>query len=341
MIRWWILAFPILSLASPIENLGSISVSELLLRPNVTFGSPGIGQRGFNIGESSVSFLWSLDEQLSGHVRVGPRTLINPPAHYSSQSKPDLDAVEAYAEFNHAYGRFRLGRVPLDFGIEGAKSESELIFPRSFVFSDRIVGLRDNGISYAIDYNNFFTEFVVHDGEGTFDQDDQYWLTSRWGYKFERAIVGLAGQTGKTTPDSTATSSESLASVDVTKPAKWRMIGLFANWNPHHIYLELEAYGGERDQEHDVHDFMTGHFDVGYEFTDDFSLFARYDAKNPDTRVDNDAVHQVDLAFVFTNATRTSRVILVGGHNFNEGHIGDDQIKLIWSLSPKPMPSLF
>jgi hypothetical protein len=339
---FWLFFISTVSLAATKESLGTLSVSDVLLRPNFTTGSSKLEERGFNLGESSLAVTWSLNDKFSGTIRLGPRSLIAPPAHYTATVNSDITMVEAYAQFDHPYGRFRFGEIPLDFGLEGAKSEGDLIFPRAFLFSERIVGLRDVGVSYAIDYNNFFTEIAVHNGEGDENQDNRLWYTSHWGYKFERAQVGLAGQTGQTTPASTQNSQDTLASVDPTRAAKWRMLGVFGNWNPKKFVMEMEAYVGERVQDTGTHDFATGHFDLGYEFTKELSLFARYDMLEPDTRVSDDEIHRAAVAFVVNNQSRNSRLIFMAAHDFHEGSSqGEDQLRFIWSLSPTQLPSLF
>src|SRR5947209_4712327 len=83
------------ALAATKENLGTLTVSDVLLRPNFTTGSSDIEDRGFNIGESSLAVQWALNDQFSGHMRVGPRSLIAPPVHYKKTVASDVVLVEA------------------------------------------------------------------------------------------------------------------------------------------------------------------------------------------------------------------------------------------------------
>lgn len=324
------------------ENLGTLSISDVLLRPSFTAAPEDTAARGFSIGESSVAMKWALDESFSGHVRLGSEELVAPPRRFVEIVDPNhIVMVEAYSQYDNPYGRFRLGKLPIEFGLEGAKSEGDLIFPRAFLFEQRIAGLRDIGASYAIEHNHFFTEVVIHNGEGGGDKDGNFWYTGRWGYNFERAQIGLAGQTGKTKPSSTQLSNDTFAGVDPMENAKWRMAGLFASIRPRRFVAELEGYAGERAQDDGVRRFMTGHFDVGYEWTEHFSSFVRYDVVDPEMDIDLNANHRAALAFVYTNKSRNSRLILMAAHDFNEGHDGDDQYRFIWSLSPTQLPSSF
>lgn len=266
-----------------------------------------------------------------------------PPAHYlATVDSEKVEMVEAYGQFDSPYGRFRFGRLPIDFGLEGAKSESELIFPRALLFENRVVGLRDLGIGYYVDYNGFFTEVVAHNGEGGRDLDNQYWYTARWGYDFNKFRLGLAGQTGRTTPASTLNSGDTLASVDPTQNAKWRMGGVFFSWRPKRILFEGEGYIGDREQAADgIRQFASGHADFGYEWSDQFSSYLRYDEFDRDLGISGGDTRRVALAMVFTNKSRNSRLILMAAHDFNESHHDDDQYRLIWSLSPSQLPSSF
>jgi hypothetical protein len=324
------------------ENLGTLSISDVLLRPQFTAAPKDVAARGFTIGESSIGVKWDYEKVFSGHVRIGSQDLAAPPVHYNQTFDPNnLQMVEAYAEYDHPYGRFRLGKQPIDFGLEGAKSEGDLIFPRSLLFERRIVGLRDIGFGYYVDYNNFYTEFVIHNGEGGNAIDNDYWYTARWGYKLDRFEIGLSGQTGRTEPEATIGSTDTLAAVKVNEPERWRMGGLFMSWRPKRITLELEAYMGQLVQQDASARFATGHTDFGYEFSETFSAHLRYDYLDPDLSVDNDSIHRAAAGLVFTNKSRNSRIIVMAAHDFNEGARGDDQYRVIWSLSPTQLPSSF
>jgi hypothetical protein len=341
MLSLLVLLAPVLAFAEA-ENLGTLSISDVLLRPQFTAAPKDVAARGFSIGESSIGVKWDYEKIFSGHVRIGSQDLAAPPAHYNATFDPNnLQMVEAYAEFNHPYGRFRLGKQPIDFGLEGAKSEGDLIFPRSLMFERRIVGLRDVGFGYLVDYNNFYTEFVIHNGEGGNAVDNDYWYTARWGYKLDRFEIGASGQTGHTEPAATTGSLDTLAAVQVDKSEHWRMGGLFVSWRPKRITVEAEGYLGQLEQDDAAAKFATGHSDFGYEFSETFSAHLRYDYLDPNLTVDDDTTHRAAVAVVFTNKSRNSRVIVMAAHDFNEGHQGDDQYRLIWSLSPTQLPSSF
>jgi hypothetical protein len=248
----------------------------------------------------------------------------------------DVLLVEAFAEYLSPYGRFRLGRLPTEFGLEGSWWERELVFPRSLIFRDRVSELRDTGFSYYTSHNDFYTQIVIHNGESDDDVDGRMWYTAKWGYKFKRADLGIAGKTGTTKPESTAASGDTLANVDVTKEALWRMGGLYWDYQPRGWRIVLEAYGGEREQgEKNIRRFASGHGDISIWWGRRISSHLRYDHFDPDMKVNGNSTRHVSLALQIANFTGSSNLILVGTKVLEESpQEANDELRLIWSLSP-------
>lgn len=315
------------------EDIGVLKIHDLLLRPTFQLQEPQDGE--FSVGESSFALRWELAEVFSGVIRIGPRTLMNPVSHYTSAVDDDVTLVEAFAEFLHPYGRFRMGRLPIEFGYEGRQWERELIFPRSLLFERRAMMLRDVGFSYDITHNNFFTGFVIHNGESDQDVDGRIWYTARWGYRTEKFELGMAGQTGSTKPTSTSLSGDNLAGVDVTKEAKWRTSGVYTAIHNKDFDWITEFYIGERIQEENLGKFLSGHTDMSYEFSKLFSGHLRYDHFDPDTNVKGNSEREISLGFMLSNSTRSSNLILVGTKAIEDKNFSaNDSVLLIWSLSP-------
>lgn len=315
------------------EDIGELKIHDLLLRPSFTLRERKESE--FSLGESSFALRWELENRFSGVIRIGPRTLLNPVARYQEVVPDDVTLVEAYAEYNDAYGRFRLGRLPVEFGYEGRQWERNLIFPRSLLFEKRAMMLRDVGFSYEVSHNNWYTGFVVHNGESDKDLDGQIWYTARWGFRKENFELGLAGQTGSTKPIATQTSKDTLAAVDPTKDALWRLGGLYWNYTDAQWQFGLEFYVGENEQEKVVHKYHTGHADVSYEWSKTFSSHLRYDHFDPNTQADQDLIQKMSLGLVFSNRTHSSNLIFVFSKVQEQGpQIPNDELRLIWSLSP-------
>ena len=137
------------------EDIGELKIHDLLLRPNFDLHE---GRQGnFSIGESSFALRWELEQKFAGIIRIGPRTLINPSARYTPKVNDDVTLVEAFAEYNDVYGRFRMGRLPVEFGYEGRMWERDLVFPRSLLFQNRAMMLRDIG-----DFLRYHPKRLVH-----------------------------------------------------------------------------------------------------------------------------------------------------------------------------------
>ena len=315
------------------EDIGELKIHDVLLRPQFILKEPQEGT--FKMGESSFALRWELEETFKGVIRVGSRELMNASARYTPSLNEDVTLVEAYGEYNSPYGRFRMGRIPTEFGVEGKMWERELIFPRAMLFRERVVALRDIGASYYVSYNDFYTGVVVHNGESDTDLDGRMWYTGQWGYQFPDLDLGFAGETGSTTPASASTSADTLASVDVSKNAKWRVGGLYLDWTPRNWRVLLEAYGGEREQNENVRRFTTGHFDLIHNFSNTFSMGVRYDLFDPDLKISTNLIQEASLALTLSNKTQSSNLILVGTQVFEESNeVPNNEIRLIWSLSP-------
>lgn len=329
-----LLAFGSFALSAfAVEPLGVVRVEDITLRPQGYFKEGKEGE--FELGESSAALSWRLDHQLSSHFRFGAASLRGKPLFYDqNKNQNDLDLLEAYGEYEGLLGRIRLGLIPLELGQEGVLKDSELIFPRSQIYSRGIFGLRDFGLNYFITYNRFFTGITVHNGESGPNVDNKTWYTARWGYDFRKLRLEAFGQTGSTTPDSTTGSTLNVARFDPTKASKWRMGGFYADWVPSSFRMSMEVITGDVQQEKESHRFASGHMDLG-QMGKRFGLFFRYNPFDPDLKKDNDALHNLSLAMVMVNPSQTSKVILMGTKSFEEGRqIPNDEVRLIWSATP-------
>ena len=314
------------------EDIGELKIHDLLIRPHFTLSEPSDGS--FTLGESSFALRWELQEKYASVVRIGPRTLINPTARYEQVIDDEVSLVEAFAEYTDYFGRFRLGRMPVEFGYEGRLWERELIFPRSMLFANRAMMLRDVGGSYDIQFKKWFTGFTVHNGESDDDIDGRIWYTARWGYRYDELEIGLVGQTGGTKPTSTGTSTDTLAGVDPSRDAKWRIGGIYAAVTRKKLEWSLEYIMGARQQGEDTGKFVTGHADVGYQFSKTFSAHLRYDHFDPNTQIYGDLQRRASLGVVMSNRTRSSNLILVGTKVIEQvGSHANHELRLIWSLS--------
>lgn len=333
-IHWSILA--ILFLSGPVfarEQLGELKVDNLVVRPQFYLIEPA--RADFQLGESLFSVRWDMDTKIGAVFTMGSKKLLGTTVHYTDSVNEDLGFIEAYGEFNFDYGTIRAGLQPVILGHEGGIGESDLELPRSLLYQRRIAPLRDVGLSYAIDYNNFFTRLMIHNGESGANKDGRLWYTARWGWSepgFWR--VGMAGQTGTTKPVSTNASNDTLAGVDPNKEAQWRMGGPFIIWTPHNWRVGLEGYQGELVQNKEIRKFSAAYLNMTY--TGRKWFFAvRLDHFDPNHSIDRDVEHQISAGVGLLSDRRTSRIFLVATKQFEVGaQRPNDELRLIWHLTP-------
>lgn len=316
------------------EQLGELKIDTLVLRPQFRLIEPA--EANFELGESLFALRWKMDLQISAVFAVGAQTLLGTSVHFADRVTEELGFIEAYGEYVSNYGTLRAGLQPVGFGYEGNVVESDLDMPRSLIYQRRLAPLRDIGLSYAIEHEGFFTRVMIHNGESGPNVDGRPWYTARWGWgRPDRLRLGVAGQTGTTKPESTLTSTDTLASVDPSRPAHWRMGGPFVVWTPQRWRLILESYVGEVVQDDDIRKYSVGNLSLSYTGEQWFAGL-RYDQFDPNHDVTRDLERNVSLAVGLLSRRRTSRLFLVGTKVFEESkQIPNDVLLLIWHLTPE------
>ena len=196
----------------------------------------------------------------------------------------ELAIVEAYAQLDSSYGRVQFGLVKIPFGAEGGIPEGLLHFQRSLIFQDGIVGLRDQGINYAIENGGFFSEWAIHNGEGGEDKDNQIWFTGRAGYHISMPWrVGLSWQVGRTHvaathPDSTlAPTPRYLAFMNVDESSKVRIGDIYTVYENPKLGASAELTSGQVEQDGGNTNFYAGHADVYVPLNKSIAALARVD----------------------------------------------------------------
>ncbi len=323
--------------AFAVEPLGHLEIRDVLLRPSFSIKEPSNGE--FSIGESSLAFGWRRDETFSSFVLLGERTLLNQPAIFTPLQNPDdLTFVEAYAQIEGPYGRFRIGRIPIDYGGEGELRESELMFPRSYLFSRGVSALRDLGMSFAIRNNGFFTRLAIHQGEVAKNLDGRMWYTAAWGWSDEEQFeIGVMGTTGRTSPLSTLGSTSTLANFDPTLSSKWTMWGLFAKYHPKDFKILGDVTIGQ-NQQNGSQNFTVGHLDLAYDISSNFSVQTRFDGYNPHSST-NEFAKTFSLGTAYRSDHDTTVIYLIASKRWELEQ--STEFRLILRLTPLPSTTLF
>ncbi|HVK61358.1 MAG TPA: hypothetical protein VM432_07400 [Bdellovibrionales bacterium] len=324
------------ALRAEAENLGELTLSGLLIEPAFTLDEPKRGH--FDIGRSFIAASWIRDEMISAKMKLGSKSLIGQPARYGPGPTDELGLIEAYGQADTSFGMLRAGLVPIQYGLEGGDIEEQLRFPRSFIYSKRIVNLRDHGVSYHIDNKGFFTDFAVHNGEGGPDLDNEIWVTGRWGWQSPRAIrMGFSGTTGGTTPLSTdpdGTSSSTEAGLNVDESSRIRIANAFLSWRFDPFLFETEASGGDVIQDSGVEKIRGIRGDFEYRSSDRFSWLVRYDSYDPsDSPKDREIEYTAGWAW---RSKYENSVLYIFGSKVVQENVEQDthRLQILWRLTP-------
>ncbi len=325
------------------ESIGELSLRRFLLEPQIHTTEPKSG--GLSFQRYLLELQWQSLHDVSAHFVMGDSMLRPQPRWYGdSVSAEDFTLLEAYLEWNAPVGEVRFGLIPIYFGLESGSQEYHLILPRSLLYQERFLLLRDFGASYWLTHQDYFTSIILSHGESAPDQDNQYWLTCQWGWGYTRPFqIALSGSVGRTTTDSTnpkgITSTSPL--YNISEDGKIRIGGLHLMQNDPSWQSQLEIYIGETLQESGMHRFGGGHFDLSISLGESLSLISRYDKLYLSENEQNYR-EEISAGISFHNIFGTSILTLLGkkrsdatlGEPLHEGF-------LIWRasseiFSPKP-----
>ena len=344
--------FAILNAAAPtpaqaaLDHLGDFSLSNFFLEPSATYAERRTG--GFGFGNSYLEVNWTQQNYLSVVMKLGSSDLIGRPARYGDPASAQIQFIEAYGQLSSDWGQLRSGLIPLAFGLEGGDTEMNLRFPRSLLFSRRIIGLRDEGISYRITTDGFVSEWAVSNGESGADKDDRLWLTARTGWTYGRFLrMGFSLQTGNTTAKSTDPASKLTppqSGFDPTRPSHVRIADAFFRYGDKAFGMELEAAAGDTTQL-----FAIGttterlrflRVDTDWQFWRGLTALARYDILDPDASARGDLVQETVAGLAWRDAYETSVLTLLFSKVMDQAAQTSHQVQLIWRLTPVAMGRL-
>ena len=319
------------------ESLGTLGVSGIFLEPTFTYQEPS--KSSFDAGRSFLAVTWTREPILSATLKVGNRSLIGIPARYGPEPVDQLGLIEGYAQADSVYGRVRAGLVPISFSLEGGDTEERLRFPRSLLFANRVVNLRDYGVSYHISFEGMFSDWSIHNGEGGTDLDNRMWFTFRAGYQASRRFkVGISGSTGSTTPSSTNPTGGTPyagAGLDVNQPSKIRLANFFAEAQWGKVNFLTEVTSGDARQDSAAGKLGGGHFDIEWDTSDTHSLIARYDRFDPSAS-GNDKVNEYMIGWGWKSLYQNSVLYVFGSKQVFEGPSPDAHRALIlWRITPQ------
>ena len=316
------------------EKLGDLSIEEVFVHPQFEAKEPSEGS--FSVLDSYLHLSWTKKGGIGAHIKVGSQSLKNVPVYFQSTPLSELGFFEAYGFFHGVYGDISMGLVPIGYSIEGNKSESQLLLPRSLLFRERWTNLRDLGLSFRSSFSGWMSQVTVHNGEGGTAQDGKTWTTMQWGWTDQEYFTWqVSAMAGGVDPLAMSQSQTTLAGLDKTQDVFWRIGGVSLEWNPHRWYSTLEFHYGEKEQNGEIIKFATGHFDMAYRFAGDWQIIVRWDQMDPNGVKEGDQVTEYSLAFAFYGENSNSRVMLVATAVEEESlENNNNRILLEWRLTP-------
>jgi hypothetical protein len=317
------------------ERVGRVRVEEILLRPSYFSQEKEGGE--FSFEDSNATIEWRKDEHFSARLKIGSTLERNVPLYYV-EAEPDdeLGFIEAYAQYTGIYGHVRAGLLPLNFGLAGMRDDYDRIWPYTLLFEERVMGLRDYGLSYYTGHNRFYTEFVVHNGEVDLKPNDgNPWVTTRWGWQDENFQIQVSGQAGRTVKASTTAASQTIAGWDRTDNAQWRFVALSMQWRPRKWEVNFQATSGEAVQNDIDKTLALYQFDFIRYLSPRWGVGMRHDQYDQNTKAKNDRVSE-ESAMIFTkSADATSLLSIVFTKRLEEqNQVPNDKLWLQWRLTP-------
>lgn len=299
------------------ELIGQLSISDILIQPR--FYSTHDRSAQFDLDRSYFFFSWKMDRSLSAHFGVGEKALINQNTRLHSNTGAAIDSYknlsffEAYGQLDSLYGTVRAGLVPLMFGWEGGRRESDWIFPRTLFmggedtsqYATQNIGLRDYGVQYSVSYKKFYTVATLHNGENGPDQDGMIWHTGRVGWKDPSGLeIAASFSNGRYKENS-----------NIAKTEKYSYANLFGSFEFYNLMILLEgSYGRKKLNDvvvpTDDTKFWGAHLDLSHPITQNLTGLFRYEQYDGDSNLADDRVSRYIIGLSLSNEFRTSSLYL-------------------------------
>lgn len=292
----------------------------------------------FEMTKVLLGTAWRNDNRWSAHLVFGSANLIGVPKRYGTLNQ-ELAMLEAFGQWDSGIGIWRVGMIPLDFGLQGASQEEMLWFPRGLLYQKGYLGLRDFGVSFSIHEGLYFSRLAVHNGEGGADKDNRAWFTGKWGLNPKDLEFGISAQAGQTTPASTNQTGN--ASLDplftTTHNHRLRLAGLFINNKQEALNYAGEAYLAEvLTDDQSTTQFGGFYIDLKYRQNSTLSYLIRYDELRTYPTTGREKYMQATIGFVFSNWNQTSNLFIYFSKNFEEPlETNNDRFQLSWRWTPR------
>jgi hypothetical protein len=324
------------AVAATPQSLGELEVSRLLLEPSFFVMEPKTSS--FEMTKALIGFSWRNDNRWSAHIALGSTNMIGVPKRFGT-TNDEFSLLEGYGQWDSGLGTWRVGMLPIDFGLQGGSNEEFLWFPRGLIYQKGYLGIRDFGLSYLIHEGLYFSHLVVHNGEGGTDRDGRAWFTGKWGVNPRNLEFGVSAQAGQTTPQSTNvsgnTSQDSLFSAAANH--RLRLAGLFINNKQEALNYQGEVYLAEvLTDGADTTQFSGWNVDLKYRQNSWLQYLIRYEELRTYPSTGREKYIQALIGFVFGNWNQTSNLFMYFIKNFEEPTaVNNDRFQLSWRWTPR------
>ncbi len=318
------------------EILGEFSFEELVLNASYEYTDPKLSR--FSLDGSVLSVKWEKEKNTSVTFGLGPLTLLNRTIYFAKDGEDQFGLIEAKASYRGAFGEIEMGLIPIEFSLEGRVKEGLRDFYRGMVFRQRLIGLRDFGIAYAIENNNFYTRLMIHNGEGRAENPDgRIFYSSYWGWVSKNFEFGISGQTGDVKVESiNPTLADNFELFNLNHTLKSRSGAISVKAVSQHLDLSLEYFLGQVEQNEVIKKWNSWHADIIYKTSGRLDILARADYLDPNRDISLNALREFTLGLSLRDKHKNSRLFLYATKVIDEGdEVPNDRYSLVWRLQPE------
>ncbi|HRK07244.1 MAG TPA: hypothetical protein PLZ57_05705 [Pseudobdellovibrionaceae bacterium] len=323
---------------------GSVDWDQLWLESGARLVEPRDGE--FTLSGARLGARWTF-EDVSARVGLGTRNLVARPWRYpgaSTERSTDLVVVDAWLNWKTSVGDWRFGQQDVPFGIEAA-DDSQRRWTRSLILKRGLVALRDLGLGYRVESGVFASQWLVHNGESGSDLDRETWFTAKieWENRNEKSLwrATLSGQTGRTTPTSTAPAGVTSSALELVPTEKSHVrlasLGVLTRFQVGSEIFEWlgEGFGAEVTQDSRSRRWRSGRSDLTWEASSRWAWLLRYEVEDEDLHRDRDSRQEASLGLQFYSLSKTGRALLVATKSWPEVGQAEHRGEVLFRFSPE------
>jgi hypothetical protein len=315
------------------QALGEFSFSEFSL--GVEHFSEEPGKNEFKLKDSFLKTKWSFHPWITGQLAVGSPDLTEPAVWFPNPLKT-FTVTEAYAHLKTVSFDLQVGLLKIPVGVENFFSENQSLLPNSQVSRERWLIKRDLGIKTLVEYEDFQTTLVLHNGESTQSKDAKSWVTGTWAYA-PREGLGflLSAQVGNTTASATSGSvaqSQYQFVFDPEDSAKirWALLSLFQRGKAHR--WSFESGHGEVLQKNEKNAFAWGRFDGAIAWQEDSYLLLRYEQTQTHLKLSESIKKYASLGLSWVQPAQLASVAFLATKVMETPEVQNDQFVILFRL---------